>query len=142
MTWEICRILTRVLKNLKYLHFNWLLWPKYIMFELKKFKELIFNGTEYWCKIWMKADLCSQECYEDFEKFSLTHSKVSELRLSMDPLAQSRKWVSLKFKGGLCVITMNNDAKFREELSCQFKMSHEEFNDFDRSSQKSQKYSL
>ena len=73
---------------------------------------------------------------------SLTHSKVSELRLSMDSLAQSRKWVSLKFKGGLCVITMNNDAKFREELSCQFKMSHEEFNDFDRSSQKSQKYSL
>ena len=68
--------------------------------------------------------------------------EVSELRLSMDPLAQSRKWVSLKFKGGLCVITMNNDAKFREELSCQFKISHEEFNDFHPSSQKSQKYSL
>ena len=28
-------------------------WPKY-MFELKKFRWVMFNGTEYWCKIWKK----------------------------------------------------------------------------------------
>ena len=29
--------------------------------------------------------------------------------------------MSLKFTGELCVMTMKNDAKFEEELTCQFK---------------------
>ena len=36
LTWGIWQILTRALKNLKNLLFNWLFWPKYIMFELRK----------------------------------------------------------------------------------------------------------
>ena len=31
-----------------------LFWPKYIMFELKKYKGVMFDGTEDWCKIWKK----------------------------------------------------------------------------------------
>ena len=31
-------------------------WPKYIMFELKKYRGVMFDGTEYWCKIWRKTD--------------------------------------------------------------------------------------
>ena len=30
------------------------LWPNYIMFELKKYRGVMFDGTEYWCKIWKK----------------------------------------------------------------------------------------
>ena len=30
--------------------------------------------------------------------------------------------MSLKFTGELCVITMKNDAKFEDELICQFKI--------------------
>ena len=33
-------------------------WTKYIMFELKKYREVLFDGTEDWCKIWRKTDLC------------------------------------------------------------------------------------
>ena len=33
-------------------------WPKYIMFELKKYRGVMFDGTEDWCKIWRKTDLC------------------------------------------------------------------------------------
>ena len=33
-------------------------WTKYIMLELKKFRGVIFDGTEYWCNIWRKTDLC------------------------------------------------------------------------------------
>ena len=33
-------------------------WTKYIMFELKNYTGVMFNGTEYWCKIWRKTDLC------------------------------------------------------------------------------------
>ena len=40
-------------------------WPKCKMFELKKYRGVIFNGTEHWCKIWRKTDLCFQKWRED-----------------------------------------------------------------------------
>ena len=40
----------------------------------------------------------------------------------MGPFIQSRKCMSLKFTGELCVMTMKNDAKFEEELACQLKI--------------------
>ena len=35
-------------------------WSKCIMFELKKYRGVIFDGTEEWCKIWRKIfeDIC------------------------------------------------------------------------------------
>ena len=36
-------------------------WPKCIMFELKKYRGVMFDGTEEWCKIWMKTKLCFQK---------------------------------------------------------------------------------
>ena len=33
-------------------------WPKYIIFELKKYRGVMLVGTEDWCKIWRKTDLC------------------------------------------------------------------------------------
>ena len=44
-------------------------WPKY-MFELKKYREVMFGSTEYWCKIWRKTDACFQKWHEEFSKFS------------------------------------------------------------------------
>ena len=32
-------------------------WPKYIMFELKKYRGVIFHETRVWCKIWRKTNL-------------------------------------------------------------------------------------
>ena len=31
--------------------------PKYIKFELKKYRGAIFHDTRVWCKIWRKTDL-------------------------------------------------------------------------------------
>ena len=45
-------------------------WPKYIMFELKKYRRVMFDDTEHWWKIWKKTDLCFQKWYEEFSKFS------------------------------------------------------------------------
>ena len=45
-------------------------WPKYIMFELKKYRKIMFDGTEDWCKIWRKTDLCFSKWHEKFGKFS------------------------------------------------------------------------
>ena len=41
--------------------------------------------------------------------------------------------MSLKFTGELCVMTMRNDAKIEEELTCHTKTDMTNFENFDRS---------
>ena len=50
--------------------------------------------------------------------------------------------MSLKFTGQLCVITMKNDAKFEEELTCQFKIDMKNLTNFDPSTRKSKKFAF
>ena len=50
--------------------------------------------------------------------------------------------MSLKFTGELCVMAMNNDAKFEEELTCQFKTDTRDVMNFDQSTQKSETFAL
>ena len=50
--------------------------------------------------------------------------------------------MSLKFTGGLCVMRMKNDAKFEEDLTCQFKIDMRNLINFDPSTRKSQKFEL
>ena len=92
-------------------------WPKYIMFELKKYRGAIFHDTRVWCKIWRKTDLWFGKWHEEYGKFSPEQLKVSKLGFWWDPLIQSRKGMSLKSTEELCVMTMKNDAKFEEELT-------------------------
>ena len=47
--------------------------------------------------------------------------------------------MSLKFTGELYVMTMKNDAKFEEELTCQFKTNMRNLTNFDPSIGKSKK---
>ena len=83
---------------------------KYIMFELKEYRGVIFHDTEKWCKIWGKADLWFEKWHEKFGKFSPEHLKVSKLGLWFDSF-------ELKFYRGVCVMTMKNNGKFEEELT-------------------------
>ena len=117
-------------------------WPKYIMFELKKYRGAIFHDTRVWCKIWRKADLWFGKWDAEFGEFSQEHTKFSKLGLSLDPFIQSRKCMSLKLKGELCVMTMKNDAKFEIELTCHFKTDMRNLTNFDPSTQKSKKFAL
>ena len=50
--------------------------------------------------------------------------------------------MSLKFTGEFCVITIKNDAKFEEELTCQFKIDMRNLIKFGPSTRKSQKFAL
>ena len=36
-------------------------WPNYIMFELKKYRGVMFNCTQDWYKFWRKTGLCFQK---------------------------------------------------------------------------------
>ena len=68
--------------------------------------------------------------------------KISKLGLLLGSFIQSRKFMNLKFTGELCVMTMKNDAKFVEELTCQFKTDMKNLTNFDLSIRKSQKFAL
>ena len=50
--------------------------------------------------------------------------------------------MSLKITGELSVMAMKNDAKFEEELTCQFKIDMRNLMNFDPSTRKSQKFAL
>ena len=115
---------------------------KYIMFDLKKYRWVVFCDTEKSCKIWWKTDLRFRKWHEEFGKLSPEYSEVSKLGLWWDPFIQSRKYMRWKFAGELCVMTMNNEAKFEEKLTCQFKIDMRYLTNFDLSTWKSQKFAL
>ena len=50
--------------------------------------------------------------------------------------------MSLKFTQELCVMRMKNDAKFEEDLTCQFKIDMRNLTNVDLSTQKFQKFAL
>ena len=50
--------------------------------------------------------------------------------------------MSLKFTGELCVMTMKNNTKFEEELTCHFKMDIRNLTNFDLSTRKFQTFAL
>ena len=110
------------------------------MFDLKKYRGVIFHDTEKWCEIWRKTDLWFGKWHEEYGKFSPEQLKVSKSAYWWDPLMQSRKSVSLKFTEKSCVMTMKNDAKFGEELTCHFKTDMKNLINFDPSTWKSQKF--
>ena len=45
--------------------------------------------------------------------------------------------MSLKFTGEFCVMTVKNDTKFEEELTCLFKIDMKNLTNFDQSTRKS-----
>ena len=94
--WQrIWQILTQELASHKNLHLMASFWPKYVMFEPEKYREVIFHDTRVWCKIWRKAGLWFGKWHEEFGKFSLEHTKFSKLGHLLDPFIQSRKCLNL-----------------------------------------------
>ena len=50
--------------------------------------------------------------------------------------------MSSKFTEKLCVMTMKNDAKFEDELTCRFKIDMRNLTNFDPNTRKFQKFAL
>ena len=53
-------------------------WPKYTTFELKKYRGVMFECTEDWCKVWRKTDFCFQKWHGEFGKSSPEHVRKSK----------------------------------------------------------------
>ena len=74
---------------------------KYISFELKKYRGVIFYDIEEWCKIWRKTDLLLGKWHQEFDKFSPEHSKVSKLELLMGSFCPKSEMYELKIYSGV-----------------------------------------
>ena len=48
------------------------------MFELKKYRGVIFHDTREWCKIQRKTDLWFEKSHEESGKYSSEHIEVSK----------------------------------------------------------------
>ena len=74
LTRGIWQILTQALKSLKNLHFNGILLTKVCNARAKKkYRGVMFDGTEYWWNIGNKTGLRFQKWHEEFSKFSPVH---------------------------------------------------------------------
>ena len=60
-------------------------WTKYILFELKRYKGIIFHETEEGYKIWKGINLSFQNWYKEFDKFWPEHLNVSKVFTLMGP---------------------------------------------------------
>ena len=92
----------------------------YSMFDLKKYRRVIFHDTEGWCRIWRKTKWWFEKWQEKFGKFSPEHLKVPKLGLWWDPFLQSRKGMTLIFIERSCVMILKNNEKFEEEFDLSF----------------------
>ena len=113
-------------------------WPKCIIFQLKRYRGVMLDCTQDWHKVWKKTGLCFQKLtwgiWQIFTR-ALESLWIGTLMAYFCP----RKCMGLKFTGDFCVMTVNNDAKFEEELACQFKIDMRNVTNFDPSTKKSQK---
>ena len=75
LAYGIWQILTWVFSLLV---FTWMgfFWAKYVSFELKNYRGVIFHDIKERCKIWRKTDLLLGKWHEEFCKFSREHSRM------------------------------------------------------------------
>ena len=74
-------------------------WPKYIIFEQKKYRGVMFDGTEHWYNIWRKTGFSFQKWHEKFYKFSQVEKKYFILESKIVELNQNKssKQIDQKF---------------------------------------------
>ena len=136
LTWGIWRILTRALENLKNLHFNGLLLNKvYTLGAKKSIGEFCLMAPNIDTTFEGKLTCVFKNDMRNLENFHQSMFESLKMGLWWDPFIQSRKWMSLKFTGEFCVMTMKNDANLKRN-------DMRNLTNFDLNTRKSQKVAL
>ena len=129
-------------KNLKNLHFNGLLLIKVYNVWAKKVQRCYVWWNWRLMQIlkenWLVLSKMTWRIWQIFTR-ALESLKIWTL---IGSFYLKQKIYKLKIYRGVICHAMKNDVKFEEELTCQFKFWHEEFDELDPSTQKSQKFIL
>ena len=110
--------------------------PKYMRFELKKYKGVIFHDTEQWCKIWINPDLVVSKMAWGIGWTFIRAPKSLKIVHWWAAFAQSIH-CQLENLGGI-VMTLKGVAKFKRKLTCRLKNDIKNLVNFHASSWKSE----
>ena len=105
-------------------------WAKYIFFELKKYREVIFHKTEKGYKIWRGTDLLFQNWHKEFDKFWPEHSKVSKIFTLMDSFWAKYIFFELKKYRGVMFHETEKEYKIWRGINLSFQNWHKVFDKF------------
>ena len=117
-------------------------WAKYILFELKKYRGIIFHETEEGYKIWRGIDLSFKNWHKNFDKFWSERSKVSKVFNLIDSFWA--KYILFELRKYREVIFHETEEGYKiwGGIVLPFQNWHKEFNKVDLSTRNSQKFSL
>ena len=102
-------------------------WAEYILFELKKYRGVIFRDTEGWYKIWRGIDLSFQNWQEEFDIVWLEHLEVSKIFPLMGSFWAKYILFELKKYRGVILHDIEEWYKIWSGINLLFKNWHEEF---------------
>ena len=102
-------------------------WAKYILFELKKYRGIIFHKTEERYKIWRGIDLSLQNWHKEFDKIWLEHSKVSTIFSLMGSYWAKYILFELKMNRGVICHENGEGYKICRGIDPSFQNWHKEF---------------
>ena len=102
-------------------------WAKYILFELKKYREVIFHETEKGYKIWRGTGLSFQNWHKEFDKFWPKHSKVSKIFPLRGSFWANYIFFELKKYRGVIFHETEGGYKIWREMDLSFQNWHKEF---------------
>ena len=105
-------------------------WAKYILFELKKYRGIIFHETEEGYKIWRGIELLFQNWHKEFDKIWPEHSKVSKIFILMGSFWAKYILFELKRYRGVIFHETEGGYKIWRGMDLSFKNWHKEFDKF------------
>ena len=105
-------------------------WAKYILFELKKYRGVIFHETEERYKIWRGIDLSFQNWHREFDKFWPEHLKVSKIFTLIGFFWARYILFELKRYRGVIIHETEEGYKIWRGIHLSFQNWHKEFDKF------------
>ena len=115
---------------------------KYLLFELKKYRGVIFHETEQGYKIWRGIDLLFWDWCKEFDKFWPDHSKVSKVFTLMGSFWAKYILFELKMYRGVISHDIEEWCKIWRKTDLLLGKWHEEFGQCSPSTQKCQNWNF
>ena len=117
-------------------------WAKYILFEQKKYRGIIFHESEEGCKISRGIDLLFQNWCKEFHKFQPEYSKFSKTFTLMGSFWENYILLELKKYRGIIFHETEEGCKIWRGIEMSFKNWLKEFLKFELRARKSERFSL
>ena len=102
-------------------------WGKYIFFELKKYRVIIFHEPEKRYKIWRGIDVSFQNWHKKFHKFWTEHLKVSKIFILMASFSAKYILFELKKCRGVIFHEAEEGYKIWDKIDWPFQNWHKKF---------------